>query len=229
MLKIEKYDEITVTKMKEILTGLGVEVEDGDKKSVYEIYEKTLKEQLEKGESKDVEEKEDIEKVVEEPQKKEVVTQPRKKGVREIEHNELIPVRSVTQNGLTYVSPKTHLKITWGEYGDIELLEFGELLTMRASSKEFLNKPYVVVDDEEVAQKLGLTKIYEELLTDNEVDDFLSMPLEDMEQQLPNLPQSSKELIAEKARNTVGKTFNDIRKIKLLDKELNIGLSFLID
>lgn len=218
-MSIKKYDDITASEIKKELKDLGVKPVSNIKKELYEQYEGAM----------DKEEAVEEVEVVENVEEIETPKVVKPKRIREIEPSELVEVRSITRGGLTYVSKKTGLKVTWGEYGDVEYLEFAELLTMRSHSRNFLEKPLVVIGDVDVAAKLNLTRLYEGLLTAEEVEGFLAMPLEDIEEQLDNLPDGSISLIKDTARETVGKTFNDIRKIKLLEEKLNIGLSYLID
>lgn len=153
----------------------------------------------------------------------------RKKAIK-IDLNEMIPVRSVTKGGLTYISPKTGLTVIWDDYNTVEFLEFGELLTMKASKGRFLTEPYVVIDDEEVAEKLGLTGIYENMIDTENLEDFYKQSIDAMREQLEKLPRGIKKLIADKSRELVqeGKLF-DIRKIKLIEEKLAVDLQILMD
>lgn len=153
----------------------------------------------------------------------------RQKSVK-IELNEMIPVRSVTQGGLTYISPKTGFTVTWDEYGTEEYIEFSELLTMKASRNKFLSEPYLVIDDEDVVKKLGLTKLYEEMVDFDNLEDFFNQRPSTMEEKLEKLPRGIKKLIADKSRKMIqdGELF-DIRKIKIIEKKLHLDLQMLMD
>lgn len=153
----------------------------------------------------------------------------RKKAVK-IELNEMIPVRSVTKGGLTYISPKTGLTVMWSDYNTEEYMEFGELLTMKASKMRFLTEPYVVVDDDTVAEKLGLSKLYEDMIDIEDIEDFYEKKVEKMEEILKKVPRGIRKLIADKSRELIQKgSLFDIRKIKLLEKELEIDLQILME
>lgn len=214
-MEIKEYNDITVAEMTKVLKDLNIKTDSKDKKEVYEVYSKALSKE-EKIEEKEIKKEERVE----------IKKAPR--VARKIEPNELIEVRSVTENGLTYVSPKTGLKVTWGRYGDVEYLDFSEIMTMRSMSRKFLEKPYVVIEDEDVVLKLGLNRIYDNVLTKEEAQGFLALPLEEMKKQIKELPEGSRELIGETAISEVGTTFNDINKIKFLEKELNVGLTYIL-
>lgn len=165
--------------------------------------------------------------------KEEVVEEtktPRRKKTTQIELNEMICLRSVTKGGLTYISPKTGMEVTWDDYNTEEYIEYGEILTMKSSKPRFLTEPFVVIDDVEVAEKLGYQKMYDEMLDVDNLDSFYKSTIEEMEEQLEKSPKGIKRLIGDKAREQIKDgELVDIRKIKLLEDELKIELSVLID
>ena len=42
-------------------------------------------------------------------------------------------------------------------------MNLAELMTMKSSKPKYLTEPYMVIDDMEVVEKLGLTKLYEDM------------------------------------------------------------------
>ena len=40
----------------------------------------------------------------------------------------------------------------WSQYGDIQQMEYAELVSMKASSRAFLFDPRIVIDDEELTR-----------------------------------------------------------------------------
>ena len=142
----------------------------------------------------------------------------------------MVLVRSVTKGGLTYISPKTGFEVLWHDLGAEQYMEFGELLTMKASKPRFLNEPFVVVDDEDVAEKLGLLSVYKDMIDVEDLEDFFTMSPSKMEAKLEKAPKGTKKLVADKSRELVqnGQLF-DIRKIKIIEKNLMIDLQMLMD
>lgn len=157
-------------------------------------------------------------------------SEPKRRKTVEIEPNELIDVRSVTHGGLTYISPKTNMKITWRRYGDTQPVEYSELLTMRATTRVFLEEPCIVIDDEQVAEKLGLTKLYEQLSETEDLDAFFNKSVIEMQEKIKKAPRGIKEAIRYKASELVRNgSLYDMRKIKMLEEELRLDLMILID
>lgn len=169
-----------------------------------------------------VEKAEEIKEVKEEPK-------ARKKAV-DIDLHELIEVRSVTNGGLTYISPKTGMKVRWQETGDVEYMEFAELMTMKSARRGFLEQPLIVIDDEDVVEKLGLTKLYENMFDIDDIDSFFELSVTKMSEQLETMPRGIKTLVADKATKMIkDETLYDLRKIKLLEDKVRIDLQILMD
>lgn len=148
----------------------------------------------------------------------------------EVDRNTLVKVRNTTNSTLIYKSTRSGVVTKWNNYGDEELMEFQELMTMKASSDVFLSKPLcVIVEDSDVAteviNKLGLRKLYNEMLDIKDIGGFFKMHPNEAIEQLKNAPEGTRELIADKARELVQNDLLDsVAFIKALQKELNIDL-----
>lgn len=153
-----------------------------------------------------------------------------RKKAKEISMNELIPVRNLCSSSLSYISRKTNMLFQWAEYGDVEHIEFSELMTMKASQPRFLTEPFLFIEDMDVVEKLGLTKLYDQIAQVMDLDNFFGLPSVEMERILNELPNGSKELIKDEAMKRVAAgSLYDIRKIKSLEEKLFVDLQILID
>ena len=173
-----------------------------------------------------------IEETAEEVEVKEVVEEKpkeRKKAI-DIDLHEFIEVRSVTNGGLSYKSPKTGVIVRWRECGDTEYIEFTELMTMKSSNPRFLNEPLIVIDDEDVVAKLGLSKLYEDMFDVDKLEEFFEYSVTKMTELLETMPSGIKTLIGDRAVNMIkDETLYDLRKIKLLEDKIKIDLQILMD
>lgn len=160
----------------------------------------------------------------------EVVEEPKRKKVAKIDPSELIAVRSCTFGKLIYTSRKTGISYIWENKGDEEYLEFGELMTMKASSPKFLKSPYIVIEDEDVIEKLGLTDIYKNITMIEDLDRFFRLPLGEMEEKIEMFPQGFRSTLLTTANKLIksGQLY-DIRKIKLLENKLKVDLETSLD
>lgn len=156
---------------------------------------------------------------------KPVVRQKRK----EIDRNELIACRSTTNGRLIYRSPRSNEKFTWSEFGSVEYIEMGELLTMKSSYPKFLNDVQLVIDDEEAAEYLGLNKIYDEMLQVDDLDSLFDKTNDELAVILPKLPNGLKKAVSSRARALVEEdALDSISKIKLIEQELGVDLQLFI-
>jgi hypothetical protein len=158
-----------------------------------------------------------------------IVSNIRRKSIT-IDRNELIPCISLVYGRLQYVSTRTGLMTIWNDFGITEYLEYGEILTMRASQPKFLNKPWIMITDSEVVESIGgLKEMYEKLADIGDLDAFFSKQPKDFEETFVKLPTGAKSLVATKAREKIeNETLYDTRIINIIDKYLETGLKDLI-
>lgn len=153
----------------------------------------------------------------------------KRKIKRKIEPNELIECRSVTNSlMLSYVSPRTGLEINWSNYGDVEYVEYSELLAMKSKQNRFLMEPWIIIEDEDVIEALGLRKYYDNIIDVDNVEDFFHLPPEEIRQKIMKAPNGTKEVIISKAREMIeNEALFDLRKINVLNEVLNIDLTMV--
>lgn len=150
---------------------------------------------------------------------------PKRKQKVEVDRNELVICRNVTDGQLIYKSRKTGLTTIWMNYGDVEYLDVGELLTMKASQPKFLTDVWLVIDDEEVVEFLGLKHIYKNLADVEDIDSFFHKTPSEINEIASKLPKGLKETIGTRARKLIESgDLYDNRKIKALENTLKLEL-----
>jgi hypothetical protein len=158
-----------------------------------------------------------------------VKTSARKKAVK-IDRDEMIPCRSIVFGELTYISSRTKLSTIWSDFGVVEYVEFGELLTMKASQPKFFSKPWIIIEDEDAVDALGLRNDYNKMMSVKDIGNFFNKKPQEFEALLKSAPQGIKDLIATQAREKIANgTLHDIRLIRIIDRVLGTGLKDLID
>jgi hypothetical protein len=147
---------------------------------------------------------------------------------KELDRNMMVSCRSVVQGELTYVSKKTGLETTWSKFGDEEYIDLGELMTMKASQPKFLNNPWIMIDDTDVVEHLGLKAVYDKIIAVEELDSFFYKQVDEMVEVLKKAPKGTRQLVADTARAKVQDgSLDSMRIIKALEKELIIDLSMV--
>lgn len=167
--------------------------------------------------------KEEARKEVEAEMKSEEVKPVRK---REIDRFEPIPVMSVTKGGLIYISKKTGAEWNWGDFGDVEYLEFQELQTMRSGQKKFLDEPHIIVLDDDAVNYLGLTKMYEGLIDVNTLGSVVKLNQSDFEDIIEKSPKGIRHTIISILKDKVENDDEDvsIKKINYINKRFNLDI-----
>ena len=136
-----------------------------------------------------------------------------KSTLRRERGDEDVLVRSVA-GCVCFKSPKTGVTYNFLEKGDEEWLTVDEVLQMETANRKFLHTPWLVVEDDEVNEVLGLKEISETVseLTDN-LDEILEeYDIKDIEDLVSRVPEDYK------------KTFAGVVLEKINNKELRDGV-----
>ena len=136
-----------------------------------------------------------------------------KSTLRRERGDEDVLVRSVA-GCVCFKSPKTGVTYNFLEKGDEEWLTVDEVLQMETANRKFLHTPWLVVEDDEVNEVLGLKEISETVseLTDN-LDEILEeYDIKDIEDLVSRIPEDYK------------KTFAGVVLEKINNKELRDGV-----
>ena len=154
-----------------------------------------------------------------------------KSTLRRERGDEDVLVRSVA-GCVCFKSPKTGVTYNFLEKGDEEWLTVDEVLQMETANRKFLHTPWLVVEDDEVNEVLGLKEISETVseLTDN-LDEILEeYDIKDIEDLVSRVPEDYKKTFAgvvlEKINN---KELRDGVVISEIGRMLNIDFSLYIN
>jgi hypothetical protein len=147
---------------------------------------------------------------------------PKKKT---IERDMEVECRSVRTGTLTYIN-RNGYHVDWDDYGVSEWLTVGELLTMKASQPRFLTQPWIIIEDEDVVDYLGLRKVYNDFLKIEDVEAFLQSGAANISSTIQTLPNGAKEILKDKVKDMIlDGTLDSNRTIKLLEQELQADFS----
>ena len=148
----------------------------------------------------------------------------RQKRVLNIDHNDLIECLS-TQSNLIYISKRTNEKFEWENLDDALSLTMGELIAMKSGQSRFLSEGWLIVNDSEAIEYLGLEKVYGNMFDIDDMDSFFKLDLDEMKRILSNIPRGFKGTIAYYAREKIQNGELDSRnKVALLEEMLDVDL-----
>ena len=161
----------------------------------------------------------------------EEVVKPVKK-VNKPKHDpcELITCRSVVFGELILIGPKTHMRYSWANEGDIREVEYQDLVSWRALHSKYLFAPLIIIEDEEICEewKADLGKLYEEVQS-VDLKALFNLDYRKFVAQLKKLPTTMKTSVQNMAYAMIqDKTLYDLRKIEAIDEILGTELKTMI-
>lgn len=192
----------------ELVEDFGYKVEDLENIK-YQDLKKKIKEEYDKANVK---------------AKEEEKAEPKKER-RKVNHSDTVTVMNTTTGKVMYRSRKTGAEWVFTEYGDTDQIEVGELVAMKNAHPKYVKEPWLLILDDDVVDFLGLSKIYNNVLDPDELDDFFKLPEDKMKVILEGSPRGMKQLIVGTARQKLKNgTFDSVRKKNLIEETFDIQL-----
>lgn len=144
--------------------------------------------------------------------------------------NELVPCRSVRFGELMLIGPKTHMRYSWANDGDIREVEYQDLVSWRALHSRYLFDPMIIIEDEDICEewKADLGELYADL---QKVDlkEMFKLPHRQFVTQLKKLPSAMKSTVQNIAYSMIQDgTLYDLRTIRAIDEILGTELKMMI-
>lgn len=157
---------------------------------------------------------------------KEKIESQEVKKKRKINKDEVVTCKNITNGTLIYVSKKTGAEYLMEGYGTTELFDVGELITMKSSHSRILTEPWMVIEDDDVIDFLGLRSVYDKISVPlDKIDNFFEKSVNQMKSALKVAPNGIKTLIASRAKTLMDEgKLDSINKIRLIESTLNITL-----
>lgn len=163
-------------------------------------------------------------------------TSPRKTQVTQkidIPSNLLVPVKSGIHGILTYSSKKTFgYTVDWDDYGSVEFIEYGELLSMRNTQRAFFENNWIFIEDtdeyaaSDIYRALAVEKYYNSVIVGDDLERLFTMKPEDIEETVSKLSSGIKQNIASIAKERIETgEFDSNNRIKALEKALDLEFS----
>lgn len=154
------------------------------------------------------------------------VEQPVVSPAVEITNDTMVECRSGTAGKLIYKSlMNPGYAVEWEDFGDVQELEYRELVSMRANQRRFFEDNWILIDDPAVIKKLGVGRYYQNSLTTDDFEDVFNMSADEIKEVVPALPGGTKDAIASEAKKKIESGELDSRSaIKALEDSLDVEL-----
>lgn len=151
-----------------------------------------------------------------------VVTEP----VVEITNETMVECRNGTASNLIYKSTlNPGYTVEWEAFGDVQEMEYRELVSMRGNQRRFFEENWILIDDPAIIKKLGVERYYKNSLTTDNFNDVFTMPADEIKKIVPTLPGGTKDAIASEAKKKIETGELDSRSaIKALEDSLSVEL-----
>jgi len=165
--------------------------------------------------------KELVEEVIVEEAKPKSETKKRKT----VDKSMVVEIMNNTSGQVHYASKKSGAEWHFLEYGAIDEIEVGELVTMKNAHPRYLKEPWLLILDEDVVEFLGLANIYENVLTPSELEAFFKLSPVKVEEILSKMPAGMKEAVLDRARAKYeDRTLENVNVIRAIEDTLNVEI-----
>lgn len=146
--------------------------------------------------------------------------------VVEITNDTMVECRSGVSGNLIYKSLlNPGYTVEWNDLGDVQEMEYRELVSMRGNQRRFFEENWILIDDPAVIKKLGVERYYKNSLTTDNFEEVFTMPAEKIKEVVPTLPGGTKDAIASEAKKKIESGELDSRSaIKALEDSLSVDL-----
>lgn len=112
--------------------------------------------------------------------------------------NDLITIMSGIQ-AVEYYSSRSNMKWHFERFGQQDVMEYSELITMNNSHPSYLKEGYFIVLDKDVQDELKLTEMYENIITPENIDSVFEMDVEELDKFVEALPKGQKQMLVSRA------------------------------
>ena len=141
---------------------------------------------------------------------------------RNIDPNEMIPVKSITPWRVVETSADRNVVYRWGGFGDVEYVPYKDLLSWRR--RPIIKDGLVMIEDADICfqWRNEVGGIYKYFLKVEYPEEFFDMSDSDFRKLLTEAPNTIKEVIKYTAMNMIHNTnYPSVQKVAIIDELLN--------
>lgn len=146
-----------------------------------------------------------------------------KKGV--LKDEDKVMVMSGSMGTVIYRSDISHRMWKFTKFGQMEAIPYGELVAIRNRYFSYFSEGWLVVLDKDVQEEFGLTKLYENILTPDNIDLVFKKPIEELEVLVKNLPEGMKNTFINKAQELYESgELDSLKVLKLIEDQFGFSI-----
>lgn len=145
--------------------------------------------------------------------------------VQKVKDDELIPVMCGSMGTVVYRSPISNRKWMFTKFGQMDKMPYVELVAIQNSYSGFFSNGWIIVLDKRVQEEFGLTNMYKNILTPQNIDSVFKKPVEELRILIDNLPEGMKLTFVNKAQQLYeANKIDNYHVIKLIEQKFKFSL-----
>lgn len=110
-------------------------------------------------------------------------------------------------------------------FGQMESIPYGELVTIKNRFPRYFQEGWFIILDKQIQDEFGLTKMYENILTPENIEDVFKMPIEKLAVLVNNLPEGMKSAFINKAQELYDtENLDSMKIVSLIEKKFGFSL-----
>lgn len=142
-----------------------------------------------------------------------------------IKDDDKIAVMSGSMGAVIYRSDTSRRVWKFTRFGQIEYMPYGELVTIRNRFGGYYTDGWLVILDAQVQDEFGLTNMYKNILTPENIDEIFKKSADELEVIIDNLPDGMKNTFINKAQELYASgKLDSLRIIKLIESKFGFSL-----
>ena len=159
-------------------------------------------------------------------------TTPVKSTKVTIDPNELIACRSIVVGKLLLIGKKTKIQYRWEDNGDIQFMEYQDLLAEMITNSTAVYAPYIMIEDDRILDDFRWKKInnlYDRIAGNEDIESLFDLPIERFKTILADAPRGLQRAIQNTVATKIANgTFDSIQKLQAVDEICHTDFACLI-
>lgn len=159
-------------------------------------------------------------------------TAPVKSTKVTIDPNELIACRSIVVGKLLLIGKKTKIQYRWEDNGDIQFMEYQDLLAEMITNSTAVYAPYIMIEDDRILDDFRWKKInnlYDRIAGNEDIESLFDLPIERFKAILADAPRGLQRAIQNTVSTKIANgTFDSIQKLQAVDEICHTDFACLI-
>lgn len=145
--------------------------------------------------------------------------------VKDFKPEDVIECRSVTSGELIASGNKSGILYRWANYGDVQYVEYQDLLAWKSARSGYIITPYFVIEDEDLLNKWSDIKKIHDNIKECDCDQIFALSVQHFKLKITNMPESYRMVIVNMARSKIESgELDSVQKIKAIDEVYGTSL-----